>query len=114
MKLHTGLTHQIRVQWQHLGFPIVDDPLYGRRHNACSQACSFEGGWNTAKSKKSKDEELDDILKGMKDIPGMENRALIAVIKRHRTERPLHHHLAKANIAGFQGDVGDPVNRHSR
>jgi 23S rRNA pseudouridine1911/1915/1917 synthase len=32
--LHTGRTHQIRVHFQHLGFPVVGDSVYGRRHNA--------------------------------------------------------------------------------
>jgi 23S rRNA pseudouridine1911/1915/1917 synthase len=32
--LHTGRTHQIRVHFQHLGFPVAGDLLYGRRHNA--------------------------------------------------------------------------------
>ena len=32
--LHTGRTHQIRVHFQHLGFPVAGDPLYGRRPNA--------------------------------------------------------------------------------
>jgi len=32
--LHTGRTHQIRVHFQHLGFPVVGDLVYGRRHNA--------------------------------------------------------------------------------
>ena len=31
--LHTGRTHQIRVHFQHLGFPIVGDLVYGPRQN---------------------------------------------------------------------------------
>ncbi|MDD5557677.1 MAG: RluA family pseudouridine synthase [bacterium] len=31
LELETGRTHQIRVQMAHLGFPVVGDPVYGRR-----------------------------------------------------------------------------------
>jgi len=31
--LHTGRTHQIRVHFQHLGFPIFGDSTYGARQN---------------------------------------------------------------------------------
>ncbi|MDX1950845.1 MAG: RluA family pseudouridine synthase [Verrucomicrobiota bacterium] len=31
--LHTGRTHQIRVHFQHLGYPLVGDDLYGERQN---------------------------------------------------------------------------------
>ncbi len=31
-QLETGRTHQIRVHMQHLGFPLIGDPLYGSRH----------------------------------------------------------------------------------
>jgi 23S rRNA pseudouridine1911/1915/1917 synthase len=31
--LHTGRTHQIRVHFQHIGFPIVGDLVYGKRKN---------------------------------------------------------------------------------
>src|SRR6185436_18767368 len=32
--LHTGRTHQIRVHFQHLGFPVLGDELYGKRPTA--------------------------------------------------------------------------------
>jgi 23S rRNA pseudouridine1911/1915/1917 synthase len=31
--LHTGRTHQIRVHFQHLGYPVVGDATYGSRQN---------------------------------------------------------------------------------
>jgi len=31
--LHTGRTHQIRVHFQHIGFPVVGDETYGNRQN---------------------------------------------------------------------------------
>lgn len=31
ISLETGRTHQIRVHMSHLGFPLIGDPLYGRR-----------------------------------------------------------------------------------
>ncbi len=33
VRLHTGRTHQIRVHFQHLGFPVAGDSLYGGRPN---------------------------------------------------------------------------------
>jgi 23S rRNA pseudouridine1911/1915/1917 synthase len=32
--LHTGRTHQIRVHFQFLGYPLVGDPTYGNRQNS--------------------------------------------------------------------------------
>ncbi len=32
--LHTGRTHQIRVHFQHIGYPLVGDETYGKRANA--------------------------------------------------------------------------------
>lgn len=31
LKLETGRTHQIRVHMQHMGYPLIGDPMYGRR-----------------------------------------------------------------------------------
>ena len=31
--LHTGRTHQVRVHFKHLGFPLVGDVTYGQRQN---------------------------------------------------------------------------------
>jgi 23S rRNA pseudouridine1911/1915/1917 synthase len=31
--LHTGRTHQVRVHFKHLGFPLVGDDTYGHRQN---------------------------------------------------------------------------------
>jgi 23S rRNA pseudouridine1911/1915/1917 synthase len=31
VRLETGRTHQIRVHMEHVGYPIVGDPLYGGR-----------------------------------------------------------------------------------
>ncbi|MCL5098389.1 MAG: RluA family pseudouridine synthase [Candidatus Omnitrophica bacterium] len=31
--LHTGRTHQVRVHFQHIGFPLVGDTTYGKRAN---------------------------------------------------------------------------------
>lgn len=32
-KLHTGRTHQLRIHFQHIGFPIAGDETYGERAN---------------------------------------------------------------------------------
>ena len=32
-RLETGRTHQVRVHMSHMGYPLVGDPLYGRRNN---------------------------------------------------------------------------------
>ena len=47
-------------------------------------------------------------------LAGMQHRALVTVIEGQRTKGPLHHHLAKPDCAGLEGNVGDPVNRHAR
>jgi 23S rRNA pseudouridine1911/1915/1917 synthase len=36
--LHTGRTHQIRVHFQYIGYPLVGDLVYGKRHNVRLEA----------------------------------------------------------------------------
>lgn len=33
VKIHTGRTHQIRVHFQHIGYPLAGDQIYGKRQN---------------------------------------------------------------------------------
>lgn len=33
VRLHTGRTHQVRVHFKHIGFPLVGDAVYGRKAN---------------------------------------------------------------------------------
>src|SRR5205085_12219379 len=34
VRLHTGRTHQIRVHFQHIGFPLLGDETYGLRQTS--------------------------------------------------------------------------------
>lgn len=41
-RIHTGRTHQVRVHFQDLGFPLVGDLVYGERAN---RRLAIERGW---------------------------------------------------------------------
>lgn len=45
LKLETGRTHQIRVHMQHAGFPLVGDPMYGRRGSPSGLNDDQRGAW---------------------------------------------------------------------
>ena len=45
VRLETGRTHQIRVHMQHIGFPIVGDPVYGRRGAPAGLEAGQRAAW---------------------------------------------------------------------
>lgn len=45
--LETGRTHQIRVHMAHLGFPIIGDPVYGRRGAPAGLSEAQRRAWQT-------------------------------------------------------------------
>lgn len=45
IKLETGRTHQIRVHMQHIGFPLVGDPMYGRRGSPAGLTDEQRDAW---------------------------------------------------------------------
>lgn len=45
LKLETGRTHQIRVHMQHIGFPLVGDPMYGRRGSPSGLSDGQQTAW---------------------------------------------------------------------
>jgi 23S rRNA pseudouridine1911/1915/1917 synthase len=47
-RLDTGRTHQIRVHLEVAGFPVVGDPIYGRRSNECALSRQFLHAWHLA------------------------------------------------------------------
>ena len=45
IKLQTGRTHQIRVHMAHAGFPIIGDPVYGRRGSPAGLSEAQREAW---------------------------------------------------------------------
>lgn len=43
LRLETGRTHQIRVHMQHIGCPLIGDPMYGDRAEAVDNPIQFAG-----------------------------------------------------------------------
>jgi 23S rRNA pseudouridine1911/1915/1917 synthase len=46
VQLETGRTHQIRVHMQHAGFPLVGDPVYGRRGYPAGLTDAQRSAWS--------------------------------------------------------------------
>ncbi len=82
-RIHTGRTHQIRVHMQHVGHPIVVDPLYG--DGSPILVSSFKKKYNLSKS----EEEERPILGRL----GLHAEKLLfkdAQGKSHTVEAPLN------------------------
>lgn len=82
-RIHTGRTHQIRVHMQHVGHPIVVDPLYG--DGSPILVSSFKKKYNLSKS----EEEERPILSRL----GLHAEKLLfqdAQGNSHTVEAPLH------------------------
>jgi len=47
-RLETGRTHQIRVHLEAVGFPVVGDPVYGRRPDGLGLTRQFLHSWHLA------------------------------------------------------------------
>lgn len=45
LELETGRTHQIRVHMQHIGFPLLGDPFYGRRGSPAGLTQEQRDAW---------------------------------------------------------------------
>lgn len=43
--LETGRTHQIRVHMQHIGYPLIGDPVYGRRGSPAGLSTAQREAW---------------------------------------------------------------------
>jgi 23S rRNA-/tRNA-specific pseudouridylate synthase len=73
--IHTGRTHQIRVQFAHMGHPIVGDKLYGGKPmpeglsrqflHAKSLALSIKGGLLKQNFEADLPKDLTDFLESM-------------------------------------------------
>lgn len=80
IQLETGRTHQIRVHFQAIGFPVAGDSLYGRKvlnqqfalHRQFLHAFkihfpTFSREWKTIESRLPLD--LEEVLKGLRPCP---------------------------------------------
>ena len=77
--LETGRTHQIRVHFAAIGYPVAGDTVYGRRHSALGLCRHFLHAWRLAVALPSSGQErsflaplphdlqsvLDDLARGL-------------------------------------------------
>ena len=72
LKLETGRTHQIRVHLSYIGYPVVNDPVYGRRKliddtGQCLHAKTLGFIHPTTKKYMEFDSELPECFKNILD-----------------------------------------------